>query len=277
MSSLTFPVNLGSLIDQDGSFPHVRISTSQKGIELENMNLYLPSGLTLEDGASYEGVDMTKQNIAEQSASKSGLKLSDSDRILLGEKAISAFSDAFSNFTAGANLRAGIAINPNQEMAFTSMNIRSFSMSWDFVPESLKDAQAVRDITNFFRKYMYPKRQGLLALEYPPQFRIQFYVGEKESLFLPTIYDSYLTSLSVNYNPQEGSMVYLSDLQDYIGTKLSISTSFSEAKMLTRDDLYPEKSLKPIQNDDRPPFVTHSHVAAAPEESSEGSSTGGSA
>lgn len=254
MPSLTFPTNLGQLIDQDGGFPHCRISTSQSGLEIDNINLYVPSGLSLADGASYEGVDMSKVY-----AGREGMEgnLTDEDKFLMGGKALAEFADTIGDFLAADNLGRGIAINPNQEMAFTSMNIRSFQMSWKLVPESEKDANAAHKIIAFFRKYMYPKRKGTFALEYPPQFRIQFYIGEKESLFLPTIYDSYCTGLSVNYNGQEGSMIYLNNLEDYIGTEVQLQVDFSEAKMLTRDELYPEKNLNEIQNDDRPPYVSY--------------------
>lgn len=263
MSSLTFPVNLGELIEQDGSFPHVRISCSQKGAELENINLYLPSGLSLSDGASYTGISMS--NVRAGQLKARGQKLSDADKEILGMDALANFSEVFGNFSAAAKLDSGIASNPNTEQAFESMNIRSFSIEWKMVPESLKDAEAVRDIINFFRKYMYPKRMGTFALEYPAQFKLQFYVGEVESLFLPTFYNSYLTELSVNYNSQEGAMIYLKDLNDYIGTNVSVSCTFGETKMLTRDELYPENSLFPIQNADRPPFPDYNAARAQAE------------
>lgn len=258
-NTVTFPSNLGQLIDQDGGYPHVRISTSQQGLELETINLYVPSGLTLSDGASYQGIDMGRITAAQMK--KDGQKLSDADLEALGMKGLENVSDVFADFNAGAMLKQGIAINPNQEMAFESMNIRSFAMEWDMVPESTADAVNINKIANFFRKYMYPKRKGAFALEYPPLFRIQFYVGEEESVFLPVFYDSYLTELSVNFGKQEGGMIYLKSdesglpADDYIGTNMGISVTFQESKMLTREDIFKD-GLNQYQNDSRPPFPT---------------------
>jgi len=257
MTAVTFPSNLGQLIDQDGGFPHCRISTSQQGVELETINLYVPSGLTISDGASYQGVDMSKVTIAEQKAA--GNNLSDADLEILGLKGLEQVSDVFGEFNAGAMLRDGIAINPNQEMAFESMNIRTFQMAWNMVPETANDAIRIIAIANFFRKYMYPKRKGQFALEYPPLFRIQFYIGEKESIFLPVFYDSYVTGLSVNFGQQEGGMIYLPkdqtglSVDEYIGTNMQISVDFQESKMLTREDVFQEKLIHK-QDANRPPF-----------------------
>lgn len=262
MSSLTFPTNLGQIIDQDGGFPHVRISHNEEGAEIDNIHLYVPAQITLADGASYEGVDLAKSGSLKN---LTGGQEITSDDVKGGLKAAGASLGGLAGeVTAAESIQSRVALNPNQQMAFTSMNVRTIQLSFDMVPESVQDAISIRRIISFFRKYMYPKKSGGtgFTLTYPAVWRIQFYTGEEESAFMPTFYDSYCTGLDVNYQSEAGSWIALKagqDVVDYIGTKLTMGLQFSESKMLTRDDMYEDSATKSgpveIRDENRGPIL----------------------
>ena len=84
---------------------------------------------------------------------------------------------------------------------------------------------------------MYPTTETGFSLKYPPKFKIQFFIGEKENPFMPMIHDCYLAGVDSTYNPD--SNAFFIDGQP---TAINLSLSFSETKQLTRTDLFKEGS-----------------------------------
>ena len=130
------------------------------------------------------------------------------------------------------------------------------------VPESKEEAEDSRRIENFFRKYLYPKKEGLFSLKYPPKFKIQFFVGEEENKYMPMIHDCYLTGVGATMNP-EGNSFFI----DGQPTAMELSLSFSETKQLTRHDVYTESAS------DSDPSYDYSRPGSYQADSSSGKSS----
>ena len=134
-----------------------------------------------------------------------------------------------------AAMQKGLAFNPQTALAFEGINLRQFGFAFTLVPESKEEAEDVRRIENFFRKYMYPDTKTGFSLQYPPKFKIQFFVGETENKYMPMIHDCYLAGVEATFNPD--SNAFFIDGQP---TAVSLTLNFSEVRMLTRHDVYKE-------------------------------------
>ena len=247
MSTLVFPPKLRTSGPNGEGLPSIRFSPNSKELteDFQSIQLYLPSGLQFTDGASYSGVELgtiaAARSTIEKLSAEGGKKdiLSNNETLVAGLKILDKMG-ADQNAIASTALAKGVAFNPQTALAFESMNMRQFSFSFTLVPESEKEAFQIRDIETFFRKYMYTKVEGFIS-KYPPVFRIQFFDGnsDEESIFMPMIYDAYLSGLDVTINPEGNSFHKTS--KGYAPTSTTLSLTFQEGRMLSRDDLFKEK------------------------------------
>lgn len=199
--------------------------------------LYQPAGVTVNDAAQY-----TAMNIGTIRGGMNFLKnaakgqVTTGDQVALGlmskEKLLSG--GTIDKITSGAALRAGVASNPYTRTAFEGIDVRGYTFAFRLVAESAKEQNQIRAIERTFRKFLYPRRAGAVALVYPPLCDITFYSEGKRNEYMPNIKPSYLTSLEAVYN--ETSTAF------HKGTgaplELNLTMSFQEERVLTRDDLY---------------------------------------
>ena len=240
---IAFPRSLR--LKADEKMPHICFSLTgeqAKGIggEAERIHLYTPSGFQVSDGANFNGINIgtvaagqqVAKNITEKRDAQAGFTGADNTVICL--KAIEGLG-ADSGTVGVAAMQAGVAFNPQTSLAFDGVNLRTFSFAFTLVPESKEEAEDSRRIENFFRKYMYPEKKGQISLVYPPKFKIQFFIGEKENIYMPMLHDCYLAGVESTFNPD--SNAFFVDGQP---TAVSLTLNFSEVRMLTRHDVYKE-------------------------------------
>jgi hypothetical protein len=244
-SILTFPRSLRA--DADNNMPHIGFSLTGEHkpnpTELERIHLFIPSSFAVKDGASYTGVDLgaltaakaVKANIGGKKDALEGLGTADATVMSL--KAIEGITGDIGGLSAKAAMQKGVAFNPQTALAFEGVALREFEFTFKMVPESKEEAEDSRRIENFFRKYLYPKKEGLFSLKYPPKFKIQFFIGEEENKYMPMIHDCYLTGVGATMNPESNSFFI-----DGQPTAMELSLSFSETKQLTRHDVYTESA-----------------------------------
>ena len=240
---VTFPRTLRN--QADNNMPHIGFSLTGKhkpdSQEIDRIHLFIPQGFSVKDGAGYTGLELGALNAvqavvkAEGDLDKTGLSAADTSVMSL--KAIEGIVGDAKGTTAKAAMEAGLAFNPQTALAFEGVELRSFEFAFKLVPESKEEAEDSRRIENFFRKYLYPKKEGLFSLKYPPKFKIQFFIGEEENIHMPMIHDCYLVGVQANINP-EGNSFFI----DGQPTAIELSLSFQEAKQLTRHDLYVEST-----------------------------------
>jgi hypothetical protein len=232
----------------------------------------MPSGLQFSDGASYNGVNLGVINAANKFSSdiqrvkdsKDPNKdkfLSTDQGIVTGLKILDKLG-VDQNLLAAQGLQKGLAFNPATALAFENVNLRQFSFAFTLVPESEKESKDIRDIENFFRKYLYPEVQGFIS-RYPPTFEIKFYdpLADdeiEESVYMPMIHDSYITGVEVQINPEGNSFHKASN--GFAPTSTQMTLTFAEGRMLSRHDIYNEDNLQ--YNYDRP--NSSAEVAVAP-------------
>jgi hypothetical protein len=131
----------------------------------------------------------------------------------------------------------GQTVNPYIEVAFQSMDIRSFSYDFHFAPRNEKETMEVRDIINLFRFHMLPELKGTnhRYLTLPSTFDIHYmYQPEdgntKENPFYNKIATCVLTDCDVNYTPDDNVRSFDSGAP----TKITMTLGFMETEMLTK-------------------------------------------
>lgn len=236
MAIITFPRALREKIDE--GYPHICFTPQTKGLEYEALHLYAPQGVSIVDGASYNGVELGvirgAQTFASQIKDKK-LSTTDNQQLVAGLKLLDKMgADATS--TASIGIDKGVAFNSQTALAFENMNLRTFSFAFELVAESDQESLDIKSIERFFRKYMYPEVENFVA-RYPEKWKIQFFEGEDENPFYPMIYDCFLTGLTTEINA-EGNSYHQFDERFSAPTSTKIQLEFAEARMLSRQDLY---------------------------------------
>jgi len=235
----TFPSDLKD--GADAGYPFIMFSVlDNKGTGKVDICLYQPPGFSVADGASYTNYDMgtLKGGLALTNAVRKGEGVTDADLFslaLIGKDKLLTSSTVDKITSAGA-VSAGVATNPYTRTAYESTNIRSFSFSFKLVAQSFEESETAKAIERTFRKFLYPKRAGSIALVYPPLFKIRFFSEGKErpNPYMPIIKPCYLTGLETTFNSSTVAM----HKDTGAPVEVDISLTFQEERVLVRQDLY---------------------------------------
>jgi hypothetical protein len=100
----------------------------------------------------------------------------------------------------------GQILNPNLELLFNNVALRSFPFSFDLAPRDASESQVIKDIIRTFKQAMAAKTRAEsnapgvgLFLSAPDIFEISYKSGGKDHPFLNRFKPCALTSMSVNY------------------------------------------------------------------------------
>ena len=153
------------------------------------------------------------------------------------------------NIPFGGNLTAsqllarqtGQVLNPNMELLFEGVNLRSFKFSFKLTPRSGKEATAVKKIIRKLKESMAPAGDGTYFLQTPKIFELTYMKGSGEHPFLHKFKQCALTDMSVNYTG-EGTYATYGDFAnpnaEGVGTPVSMimDLSFKELEPIYRGD-----------------------------------------
>ena len=95
--------------------------------------------------------------------------------------------------------QTGNILNPNMELLFEGVNLRSFKFSFKMTPRNRNEAKAVKNIIKTFKRYMTPQAEGSLYLKTPKIFELTYMKGYSPHPFLHRFKQCALTDMSVNY------------------------------------------------------------------------------
>ena len=222
--------------------------------------LPLPSGITVSDGASYENKDTGLMGgILGKSATGAGITedelLAKADQLgaMISEQkgvASQALKSVVARMGGNAGrVATGISPNPNTRAVFRQVNMRTFQYSLKMIPESVDEAENIKEVVKTFRKELYPepdeKRDGfILNYKFPNLFHIQFIIDAEvtEPQFLPC----YLTNMTVAYNSSSNSFM-AKDGGSVNYSETDMSLTFMEYRALDKEDIdndtFPAKGL----------------------------------
>jgi hypothetical protein len=141
---------------------------------------------------------------------------------------------AVNNFGAnvsGESLLArseGKIINPNMELLFKGVQLRSFNFSFNMAPRDELEAGSVKNIIRTFKKSMAPKTSSGtgagLFIDSPNIFQLEYRSGNKKHPFLNSFKPCALTNMSVDYT---GSGAYAT-YEDATPVHMKLTLSFQE-------------------------------------------------
>jgi hypothetical protein len=142
----------------------------------------------------------------------------------------------------------GQVFNPNLELLFDGVGLRTFPFTFEFFPRSKKEAEQVVKILRTFKtsilaKKNAEKKAGITGvfISAPDVFQLQYMRGNKPHPFLNHFQPAALIDMQVNYT---GSNTY-STFRDGTPTHMQLTLTFKELNPIYQDDqtaLYADES-----------------------------------
>jgi hypothetical protein len=135
---------------------------------------------------------------------------------------------------------SGSVLNPNLELLFGGVNLRSFAFDFDFAPRDEKESNVVKEIIRVFKQSMAPKTgsntEGAgLFISAPNIFLLKYKSGNQDHPYLNKFKPCALTSMGMNYT---GSGSY-STYADKTPVHMKLSLSFTELNPIYNEDYKP--------------------------------------
>ena len=125
---------------------------------------------------------------------------------LVGSKVTASALGAFNSRVTGNQIlsrQTGLTMNPNLELLFRSPTLRNFSFQYKFSPRSAPEGRVVKQIINFFKRSMVPKKNngGGFFLTSPDVFMLQYLHKGQPHSSLNRFKTCALKTCNVNYAP----------------------------------------------------------------------------
>ena len=144
---------------------------------------------------------------------------------------------------------SGVARNPNVEVLFQSMELRTFDLTFKLAPFDDQDALRIESIIKIFKQAMLPQYsldsdtkvfgyegKGALQagfIQVPKVCAVNFMRGAERNRFLPRYKMCAITDVSVNYTPDNVYATFNRNMP--VSTELKLS--FMETKLVFSEDV----------------------------------------
>ena len=149
---------------------------------------------------------------------------------------------------------AGVIRNPNTELLFQKMKLRTFDLTFKLIPYNRDEANDIRRILNIFQKAMLPtfsigdlevlgqnkeesqtQNRSIEAsfVKVPKVCRVAFMRGDKIHPILPKYKMCAITDVQINYTPDGNYAVY----SDGNPVAVELKVNFLETKLVFAEDI----------------------------------------
>ena len=145
---------------------------------------------------------------------------------------------------------SGVARNPNVEVLFQNIELRTFDLTFKMAPYSERDVQSMDAIIKIFKQAMLPQyrlgkddkvfgqdgQKGALQggfIKVPRVCAVNFMRGNRRNRFLPRYKMCAITDVGVNYTPDATYATF--DRSSPVATEIKIS--FMETKLVFSEDI----------------------------------------
>jgi len=126
---------------------------------------------------------------------------------------------------------AKVALNPFKEVLFESIDFRSFSFKYRFLPKSESESKHVKSIIDKFKFHMHPELStNKLFFIYPSEFQISYFYKDKKNEYLHNFKPCVLESMDVTY----GGDTYSSFLDTGYPTEVTYLSRLGKLKFLRK-------------------------------------------
>jgi len=178
----------------------------------------------------------------------------------MGKKAANAYFSSLAVNALGANTSfegvlarsTGSILNPNTELLFNGVKLRSFNFSFDLAPRNRTEAEKVKLIIREFKRNMAPtvadfsatvngesRSSRGLFLKSPNVFQLTYMTGANKHQFLNSFIIAALTNINVNYTGSGTYMTYDDSSKTPVHMKMDLS--FQELSPIYQSDYEDEK------------------------------------
>lgn len=110
----------------------------------------------------------------------------------LGKAALDGLGD-----TGKVAFGKGKFVNDYASLSYGGSNFRTYTFTWDLIPDSLEEAQSISSIIKHIRTHSLPQYDGPV-LNYPSMWKVYPAMRTQIGLFLK---DCVITNFTVNYTP----------------------------------------------------------------------------
>ena len=165
-----------------------------------------------------------------------------------GSKAVGVFGSTISPQSL-VTRASGQVLNPNMELLFKGVALRSFPFSFTFTPRSRDESQVIKAIIRSLKTAMAAKTtvagstggRGIF-IQSPDVFELEFRRGNKKHPFLFTMKPMALKNMSVNYSDTGAYTTY----EDSTPVKMTMNLSFTELNPVYHEDYGDSESSKGV-------------------------------
>ena len=142
---------------------------------------------------------------------------------------------------------SGSVLNPNLELLFSGVNLRSFAFDFDFAPRDEKESNVVKEIIRIFKQSMAPRTgsntEGAgLFIKAPNVFLLKYKSGSQEHPYLNKFKPCALTSMGMNYTGSGSYATYA----DKTPVHMKLSLSFTELNPIYNEDYNSSVGLQAV-------------------------------
>jgi len=131
----------------------------------------------------------------------------------------------------------GQVLNPNMELLFKGVQLRSFGFTFKLTPRSRAESQEIKGIINTFKRRMAAKRStdsssSGVFISSPDVFQLEFKSGGRKHPFLFSMKKCALVDMSVSYSDQGPYMTY----EDASPVAMTMNLKFRELSPVYEED-----------------------------------------
>ena len=203
--------------------------------------LYTPPGLKTSYNAVHEGVETGiiggLLGFKGESAAEFAGKVKDA-AAALGTELISG---ALSIIPGAGDLKSalskitGKATNPNTEMVFKSVPMRSFDFVFEFAPKNKKELENMTKIIEIFKYHMHPAinptENDFIV---PEEFQITYMYLEHRNQYIPRVSRCVLTNLDIQHGDDANFSTFAGDDKGAAPIYTKMTLKFSETEIMTK-------------------------------------------
>ena len=163
-------------------------------------------------------------------------------QMIAGKKSIlSKIIGEFSQSPVDTLLKSqGVSINPQVQLLFKGVGLRSFQFEFMFSPKNSTESQSILDIVKIFQLYSAPTLNGdnnantigTLFFGLPATFQMQLMHNNRENYNMQRIRESVLENVSVDYAPNG-----FATFKDGSPVQIRLTLQFKETSVLTRETI----------------------------------------
>lgn len=235
--------NKAKVLDENGviilPMPSNIQDTNSVSYDNDSLNAITAAGFNLTEQVM-KGVDITNFDKTSKTGQAALANIrrffSNNDLQGLATKALAA--NAVNVFGANVSLNQLLArsegkiLNPNMELLFNNVTLRTFRFSFKFAPRDPNEATVVKSIIRTLKKNMAAKKEGDIFLQTPNVFKLTYRKGNQNHPFLHRFKDCALSDMNIQYT---GDNVYAT-YADGTPVSMIMNLTFKEMMPIYSDD-----------------------------------------